>query len=74
MTNQTMHIFFPLKVTAYLLNDYDWDDQNPVEISSEEAVSYEDAIRGDFMTPRTVQTLSTGRYVSCLMNYGMGSR
>ncbi|WP_026198875.1 hypothetical protein [Desulfitobacterium hafniense] len=44
MTNQTMRIFFPLKITTYLLNDYDWDDQNPVELSSEEAVSYEDAI------------------------------
>lgn len=44
MTNQTMRIFFPLKITTYLLNDYDWDDQNQVEISSEEAVSYEDAI------------------------------
>ncbi|WP_041272710.1 hypothetical protein [Desulfitobacterium hafniense] len=44
MTNQTMRIFFPLKVTSYLLNDYDWDDENPVELSSEEAMEYEDAI------------------------------
>ncbi|MHB8076918.1 hypothetical protein [Desulfosporosinus fructosivorans] len=44
MTNQTMRIFFPLKVTTYLLNDYDWDDENPVELSSEEAVDYEDVI------------------------------
>ncbi|WP_242830520.1 hypothetical protein [Desulfitobacterium hafniense] len=44
MTKETMRIFFPLKITTYLLNDYDWDDQNPVELSSEEAVAYEDAI------------------------------
>ncbi len=44
MTNETMRIFFPLKVVSYLLNDYDWDDENPVELSSEEAVAYEDAV------------------------------
>ncbi|MEA5022197.1 hypothetical protein SDC9_21998 [bioreactor metagenome] len=44
MTNETMRIFFPLKVISYLLNDYDWDDENPAELSSEEAVAYEDAV------------------------------
>lgn len=44
MTNETMRIFFPLKVISYLLNDHDWDDENPVELSSGEAVAYEDAV------------------------------
>lgn len=43
MANETMRIFFPLKIITYPQGEYGLDD-NPVEISPAEAVSYEDAI------------------------------
>jgi hypothetical protein len=43
MANETMRIFFPLKIITYPKGEYGMDD-NPVEISPVEAVNYEDAI------------------------------
>jgi hypothetical protein len=43
MANETMRIFFPLKIISYLEGEYGLED-NPMEISSAEAVAYEDAI------------------------------
>lgn len=43
MANETMRIFFPLKIITYLKGECGLDD-NPVEITPADAVSYEDAI------------------------------
>jgi len=43
MANETMRIFFPLKIITYPQGEYGLDD-NPVEITPAEAVAYEDAI------------------------------
>lgn len=43
MSNETMRIFFPLKIITYPQGEYGMED-NPEEISCAEAVSYEDAI------------------------------
>lgn len=43
MANETMRIFFPLKIFTYPKGEYGLED-NPVEISPAEAVVYEDAI------------------------------
>ena len=43
MANETMRIFFPLKVITYSQGEYGVED-NPMEITPAEAVSYEDAI------------------------------
>ena len=43
MANETMRIFFPLKIVTYPQGEYEVED-NPVEITSAEAVAYEDAI------------------------------
>lgn len=42
MLNETMRIFFPLKIVSYPQYDYSEDDRD--EISPEEAVEYEDLI------------------------------
>lgn len=42
MLNETMRIFFPLKIVSYPQFDYSEDDRD--EISPEEAVEYEDLI------------------------------
>jgi|GEM_PF-2580238 len=43
MANETMRIFFPLKVITYSQGEYGVED-NPMEITPTEAVAYEDAI------------------------------
>jgi hypothetical protein len=43
MANETMRIFFPLKIVTYPKGEYGLED-NPVEISPAEAVAYEGAI------------------------------
>ena len=43
MANETMRIFFPLKIITYPQDEYGLDD-NSVEITPAEAVAYEDAI------------------------------
>ena len=43
MANETMRIFFPLKIITYPQGEYGLDD-NPEDITSKEAVAYEDAI------------------------------
>ncbi len=43
MANETMRIFFPLKIITYPQGEYGLDD-NPEDITSKEAVVYEDAI------------------------------
>jgi hypothetical protein len=43
MANETMRIFFPLKIITYPQCEHGLDD-NPMEITPVEAVSYEDAI------------------------------
>ncbi len=43
MANETMRIFFPLKIVTYSQGEYGVED-NPVEITSAEAVGYEDFI------------------------------
>ena len=43
MSNETMRIFFPLKIITYPQGEYGLED-NPEEINCTEAVSYEDAI------------------------------
>jgi hypothetical protein len=43
MVNETMRIFFPLKIFTYPKGEYGLED-NPVEITPAEAVAYEDAI------------------------------
>jgi len=43
MANETMRIFFPLKIITYPKGEYGLED-NPVEITPAEAVAYEDAI------------------------------
>lgn len=43
MANETMRIFFPLKIITYPKGDYGLDD-NPVDITPSEAVAYEDQI------------------------------
>lgn len=43
MSNETMRIFFPLKIITYPQGEYGQED-NPEEINCAEAVSYEDAI------------------------------
>ena len=43
MANETMRIFFPLKIITYPQGEYGLDG-NPVEIMPAEAVTYEDAI------------------------------
>lgn len=43
MTNETMRIFFPLKIITYPQGEYGMDD-NPEEITPAEALTYEDAI------------------------------
>ena len=43
MVNETMRIFFPLKIFTYPKGEYELED-NPVEITPAEAVAYEDAI------------------------------
>lgn len=43
MANETMRIFFPLKIITYPQVEYGLDD-NPEDITSKEAVAYEDAI------------------------------
>jgi len=43
MANETMRIFFPLKIVTYLQGEYGVED-NPMEITPAEAVAYEDAI------------------------------
>lgn len=43
MVNETMRIFFPLKIVTYPQGEYGMED-NPMEITSEEAVAYENAI------------------------------
>lgn len=43
MVNETMSIFFPLKIITYPQGEYGLDD-NPVEITPAEAVEYEDVI------------------------------
>lgn len=43
MANETMRIFFPLKIVTYPQSNYGVED-NPAEITPVEAVSYEDAI------------------------------
>jgi len=43
MANETMRIFFPLKIITYPQGEYGLDD-NLVEITPAEAVTYEDAI------------------------------
>ena len=43
MANETMRIFFPLKIITYPQGEYGLDD-NPEDITSKEAVAYEDDI------------------------------
>ena len=43
MANEAMRIFFPLKIVTYPHGEYGVED-NPMEITTAEAVSYEDAI------------------------------
>ncbi|MFZ5944318.1 MAG: hypothetical protein ACOYVD_09425 [Bacillota bacterium] len=43
MANETMRIFFPLKIITYPQGEYGLDD-NPEDITSKEAVAYEDSI------------------------------
>lgn len=43
MSNETMRIFFPLKITTYHESEYGYDE-SPEEISPAQAVAYEDAI------------------------------
>ena len=43
MANETIRIFFPLKIITYPQCEYGSDD-NPEDITSKEAVEYEDAI------------------------------
>ena len=43
MANETMRIFFPLKIITYPQGEYGLDD-SPVDITPAEAVAYEDAI------------------------------
>ena len=43
MANETIRIFFPLKIVAYPQGEYGVEG-NPIEITPTEAVSYEDAI------------------------------
>jgi len=43
MANETMRIFFPLKIISYPQGEYGIEE-NPMEIAPVEAVSYEDAI------------------------------
>ena len=43
MANETMRIFFPLKIVTYPQGEYGMED-NPVEITPAEAVAYEDDI------------------------------
>lgn len=43
MANETMCIFFPLKIVTYPQCEYGLDD-NPEDFTSKEAVEYEDAI------------------------------
>jgi len=43
MANETMCIFFPLKIITYPQGEYGLED-NPMEISTAEAVAYEDVI------------------------------
>lgn len=43
MSNETMRIFFPLKIFTYPKGEYGLED-NPVDITPAEAVVYEDAI------------------------------
>lgn len=43
MANETMRIFFPLKIITYSQGEYGLED-NPMEITPAEAVDYEDAI------------------------------
>lgn len=43
MSNETIRIFFPLKIVTYSQGEYGLDD-NPTEITPAEAVSYEDTI------------------------------
>ncbi|WP_143321173.1 hypothetical protein [Clostridium sp. HBUAS56010] len=42
MSNETMYIFFPLKIISYPQSGYSEDDRD--ELSTEEAVNYEDII------------------------------
>ncbi len=43
MANETMRIYFPLKIITYPKGEYGLED-NPVDITPSEAVAYEDAI------------------------------
>jgi hypothetical protein len=43
MSNETLRIFFPLKIITYPKSEYGVED-SPIEITSAEAVAYEDAI------------------------------
>ncbi|AGA68785.1 hypothetical protein Desdi_1273 [Desulfitobacterium dichloroeliminans LMG P-21439] len=43
MANETMRIFFPLKIIIYPQGEYGFED-NPEDITSKEAVAYEDSI------------------------------
>jgi len=43
MANETMRIFFPLKIITHPQGEYGLED-NPMEITPAEAVAYEDAI------------------------------
>lgn len=43
MANETMRIFFPLKIITYPQGEYGLDD-SPVDITPAEAMAYEDAI------------------------------
>lgn len=43
MANETMHIYFSLKIVTYPKGEYGVED-SPTEITSAEAVAYEDAI------------------------------
>jgi hypothetical protein len=43
MANETMRIFFPLKIVTYPIGEHGLED-NPEEISPVEAMAYEDAI------------------------------
>lgn len=43
MANETIRIFFPLKIITYPRGEYGLDD-NPMELTPAEAVAYEDQI------------------------------
>ena len=43
MANETIHIYFPLKIVTYPKGEYGLED-NPMEITPAEVIAYEDAI------------------------------